>query len=59
MALDAATRAQVEADLRAQVEGAKPATPNRVKATGRCHTCDKAVSGERRYCGKCLAKRKV
>lgn len=25
--------------------------------TGHCHTCDRRVSGERLYCGPCLAKR--
>lgn len=26
-------------------------------ATGRCHECDKPVSGERRFCGRCMARR--
>lgn len=26
-------------------------------ATGRCHECDKPITGERRYCGRCLARR--
>lgn len=26
-------------------------------ATGRCHDCDRRISGERRYCGRCAARR--
>lgn len=28
-------------------------------ATGRCHECERPVSGERRFCGRCMAKRKT
>lgn len=31
--------------------------PQGLEATGRCHTCERPVSGERRYCGRCLANR--
>lgn len=30
---------------------------NHLPATGLCHQCDRPVSGERRFCGPCLAKR--
>lgn len=29
----------------------------RLSPTGHCHTCDRPVSGERRYCGPCAAAR--
>lgn len=29
----------------------------RTTVTGRCHECDRPVSGERRFCGPCLARR--
>lgn len=32
---------------------------NTLPATGRCHTCDRAISGERRFCGRCMSKRSV
>lgn len=32
--------------------------PTRV-VTGRCHTCDKAITPGRLYCGRCLAKRNL
>lgn len=34
-----------------------PAVALPEKRTGRCHTCDRPVSGERHYCGPCLSKR--
>lgn len=32
---------------------------NTLPATGRCHECDRAISGERRFCGRCMSKRNV
>lgn len=29
---------------------------NTLPATGACHDCGRAVSGERRFCGPCVAK---
>jgi hypothetical protein len=31
----------------------------RASPNGRCHECDRPVSGERRLCGRCLSHRKV
>lgn len=36
--------------------GDQLAEPERL-ANGTCHTCGRQVTGERRYCGPCLAKR--
>ena len=51
-------------DTKALAEAlAAPAEPlletgrNPLPVTGHCHTCDRAVSGERRFCGRCMAKR--
>lgn len=30
---------------------------NVLPATGLCHTCERPISGERRFCGPCLARR--
>lgn len=30
---------------------------NHLPSTGRCHACKRAITGERRYCGPCLARR--
>lgn len=30
---------------------------NQLKPKGRCYVCDKPVSGERRLCGRCTARR--
>lgn len=30
---------------------------NVLEATGHCHTCDRRISGERRFCGPCAARR--
>lgn len=32
---------------------------NQLPAIGRCHVCDKPVTGERRFCGRCITKRKL
>jgi hypothetical protein len=32
---------------------------NVLPATGHCHECDRPISGERRFCGRCMAKRAV
>lgn len=37
--------------------GPAPRGNNRLPVTGRCHSCDRVISGERRYCGPCLAGR--
>lgn len=59
--IDADALAAVKADLDAQqaaLEAPKPveATKRGQTVTGCCHDCGRAVSGERRYCGTCLAK---
>jgi hypothetical protein len=56
--IDADALAAAKADLDAKAaEPSRLKTGNDLPATGRCHTCDRAVSGERRYCGPCLARR--
>lgn len=42
----------VKAEPRVEVRGS-----NTLPATGRCHTCDRQISGERRFCGRCAARR--
>lgn len=27
-------------------------------ATGRCHECDKPISGDRKFCGRCMSRRR-
>lgn len=39
---------------RPQVKGG-----NTLPATGHCHECDRPVTGERRFCGRCLSKRRL
>lgn len=39
---------------RVQAESAKYV---RRVCTGRCHVCDRPITGERRYCGPCMANR--
>lgn len=50
-------RPTIELDVELLAELRTPREGSRLPATGRCHTCDRAVSGERRYCGPCAAKR--
>lgn len=62
--IDLAAVAAAKADLdRAAQEGTVPRLvglgTNTLPATGRCHECDRPVSGERRFCGRCMAKRKT
>lgn len=33
-----------------------PRNGTRLSPTGRCHDCDRPVSGERRFCGPCLTE---
>lgn len=53
---DALDAAKSELDATA-ADPARLTTGNTLPATGHCHTCDRAVTGERRYCGPCLARR--
>lgn len=32
---------------------------NVLPATGSCHECERPVSGERRFCGRCMSKRRT
>ena len=55
-------RREIDPELLAKALAVDPALDERrgsnaLPATGRCHTCDRAISGERRYCGRCLAGR--
>lgn len=40
-------------------DGRSPDEPSRLDAGGGCQTCGKWVPGERRYCGRCMAKRRI
>lgn len=45
------------AELAAHPERVTGIGTNTLPATGHCHKCDKAISGERRFCGRCMAGR--
>lgn len=56
--IDQDALAAAKAELDAQAAQPRPIkTGNDLPATGHCHTCDRPISGERRYCGPCLARR--
>lgn len=56
--IDQDALAAAKADLDAHAaEPARITTGNTLPATGHCHSCDRAISGERRFCGPCLARR--
>lgn len=44
-------------DLIREVMAAADAATEPVRRTGRCHTCDRKITGERAYCARCLAAR--
>lgn len=64
-ALAEAERAEKERQEQERARETAPATPRqrtrsgyqRTTVTGYCHTCDRPVTGERRYCGPCMAER--
>ena len=54
--------AEALADLDARASAPKPIPTgggSTLPAIGRCHDCNRTVSGERRYCGPCLAKHRL
>ena len=53
----ALVKAGFEAErVAAEVERRRKVSDGRtLPVTGRCHDCDRPVSGERRFCGRCLA----
>lgn len=60
--VDEEALAAVKADLNARAEALERGSAlvesrgTKLPATGACHDCGKGVSGERRFCGTCLAK---
>lgn len=58
--IDADALAAALADLDAKASQPRPVVTggaNVLPAVGRCHECDKPVTGERRYCGRCMSRR--
>lgn len=61
VAIDTDALAAAKAKLTEQAAGRVPIVAggsNRLPATGECHECERPVSGERRFCGPCMSKRR-
>ena len=60
VAIDTDALAAAKAELNERAAGRLPVVTtgsNVLPATGACHGCERPVSGERRFCGPCMARR--